>query len=749
MNLHEMQIGNWRAPFSSFRAASSKVFSGEVENSPRLRLLGLATFWLVAIAVAWVGGSPWTWLGGGIAASLGHAFSWHRRQRSLGAWTAVIALMVMGLAVLMRVEILAVFEGNWLPLAHFLLLVQAISSFDVRTRGGLYAGLAMSGIVLFFASQQAFELSFGIFLSGYTALVITFLATTLVEDESQGAKVLKTSRGVPVFGFWSAMAAVVLLVSVFAFLLLPRGESNAVGYQQVSALPITGDPNASQTPPSVLPSTPTEGSGASSDPGLSDDLEPLDSGQPTGGGKSTNTAAGSWEPISSEGSALNSDAFAEIVSSIDEDDVVMHVRSPVASYWRGQVFHSFDGRRWYAKDNLAQVPGTRYIPDHLLKYTQTFFVHEPHPGATFMGYRGVDVLSPDDELYQKSLGRDSSYKVQSVQPGFTPRSLRKDRLGKPNDQYYSLPTSMEGLKGFVDQITAGKQSGFDRAAAIVEYLQRNGQFDESASNQLSYQTNLSDLVEGTPGTSMDFATSTVMMARAAGLPARLAVGYLPGERDPLSGAYSVRGRDAHAWAEIQFQKHGWVPFDGAPRPDLVAGGSTAGGQLAGLKYLFENSVGDDMIRAAVIAPAKLSSALKDSFTSPVSMAIATSVTIAILSVLGWLGIRFMWSKRNSAETRWSYERLQGEQRKEILRVYKQVERLLKKRGIEPRKAGQTLGEYARMAVEQKEAIEDHLLWFTKAAWTAAYNPGWKFTSLDEHRIEEAKIRLKLLKAHLA
>lgn len=57
MEFREMQIGNWRAPFSSCRAAFSKVFSGEVENSLRLRLLGLATFWLVAIAVAWVGGT--------------------------------------------------------------------------------------------------------------------------------------------------------------------------------------------------------------------------------------------------------------------------------------------------------------------------------------------------------------------------------------------------------------------------------------------------------------------------------------------------------------------------------------------------------------------------------------------------------------------------------------------------------------------------------------------------------------------
>ena len=217
-----------------------------MEESLRLRLLGLATFWLVAIAVGWVGGNPWTWLGGGVATSCGYGFSWYRRHRSLGVWPVVMALMVIALAVVMRTEILAAFDGNWLPLAHYLLLVQAIASFDIRTRGGLYAGLVLSGIVLFFASQQAFQLSFGVFLLGYVALLMAFLATAFLEDEAEAAQVQPAAKGTLLVGFWSGAGAAVLLLSVVAFLLLPRGESNAVGYQQVAALPITGDPGGAQ-----------------------------------------------------------------------------------------------------------------------------------------------------------------------------------------------------------------------------------------------------------------------------------------------------------------------------------------------------------------------------------------------------------------------------------------------------------------------------------------------------------------------
>ena len=246
-----------RTLFFLQQASYTPSFGGlgvKVEDSLRLRVLGLATLWLAAIAVAWVGGSPWVWLGGSIAATCGHAFSWHRRNRGLGMWPVVMAALVIALALVMRTEFLAAFDGNWLPLAHYLLLVQAIASFDIRTRGGLYAGLALSGIVLFFASQQAFGLSFGVFLLGYAGLLMAFLARAFLEDETDAAQVAPSIRRKPAFGFWSGVAAVVVLLSVGAFLLLPRGESSAVGYQEAAILPITGAPGGSEPQAQALES---------------------------------------------------------------------------------------------------------------------------------------------------------------------------------------------------------------------------------------------------------------------------------------------------------------------------------------------------------------------------------------------------------------------------------------------------------------------------------------------------------------
>ncbi len=66
-----------------------------------------------------------------------------------------------------------------------------------------------------------------------------------------------------------------------------------------------------------------------------------------------------------------------------------------------------------------------------------------------------------------------------------------------------------------------------------------------------------------------FASAEVVLLRAAGVPARLAVGFSGGTA-AADGWRTVRGSDAHAWVEVWFPGHGWVSSD-----------PTAGATLAG------------------------------------------------------------------------------------------------------------------------------------------------------------------------
>ncbi len=64
------------------------------------------------------------------------------------------------------------------------------------------------------------------------------------------------------------------------------------------------------------------------------------------------------------------------------------------------------------------------------------------------------------------------------------------------------------------------------------------------------------------GYCVQFATAMVMMARYEGIPARMAIGFLPGQE--ADGTYTVVAANAHAWPELFFPKLGWVRFEPTP-----------------------------------------------------------------------------------------------------------------------------------------------------------------------------------------
>jgi type II secretory pathway pseudopilin PulG len=59
-----------------------------------------------------------------------------------------------------------------------------------------------------------------------------------------------------------------------------------------------------------------------------------------------------------------------------------------------------------------------------------------------------------------------------------------------------------------------------------------------------------------------------VMARAAGVPSRVVLGFTPGDQRG-NGEVIVRDKNAHAWVELWIPTQGWVQFDPTPRGDGV------------------------------------------------------------------------------------------------------------------------------------------------------------------------------------
>ena len=130
--------------FTRRRFAPSRLFSDTPEDSLRLRLLMLLTVVWVAISVNWVTGSQWVPLGASLMTSVGHWISWRQRRSPLGYRTIAIATTIVALAIVGREDFVSAPAGDRLPVAEYLVLINAFASFGVRTRGGLYAQLLLS-----------------------------------------------------------------------------------------------------------------------------------------------------------------------------------------------------------------------------------------------------------------------------------------------------------------------------------------------------------------------------------------------------------------------------------------------------------------------------------------------------------------------------------------------------------------------------------------------------------------------------
>ena len=57
------------------------------------------------------------------------------------------------------------------------------------------------------------------------------------------------------------------------------------------------------------------------------------------------------------------------------------------------------------------------------------------------------------------------------------------------------------------------------------------------------------------------STALTVMLRTLGIPAREAVGYVPGPYDPITDLYDIQASDAHAWVQVWFPYYGWQSFD--------------------------------------------------------------------------------------------------------------------------------------------------------------------------------------------
>jgi transglutaminase-like putative cysteine protease len=281
------------------------------------------------------------------------------------------------------------------------------------------------------------------------------------------------------------------------------------------------------------------------------------------------------------------------------DRVVFRVSARRPSFWRGQTFDSWDGRTWTQSDpRSAQLPlnGTVDVPRDTndvgafegRSMRQTFRIETDYSNVVFAAPSLVTVQTdkvveghPDGTAtVYGGFGRGATYTVTSRSFPVTAALLRRtDNQTMPADviRRYAQPApTTDRVNELAKAITASAPTNYDKILAIEAWLGDHVRYSLNAPLSPSGVDIVDDFLFRTRvGWCEQVASSLVVLARSAGIPARLATGFVPGKRDPLSGEFVVRERDAHAWAEAYFAGIGWQPFD--PTASVPLAGDAADG----------------------------------------------------------------------------------------------------------------------------------------------------------------------------
>jgi len=272
-------------------------------------------------------------------------------------------------------------------------------------------------------------------------------------------------------------------------------------------------------------------------------------------------------------------------------------------YWRGIVFHRFDGRTWR---RLKEVPNIDYLPKGRRPVAYTI------------------ALEPHDQRWLFALDRPAEKPRWSrMYADFT---IRRNRPVK-RKKYYDMTAFTEGSKAArwgVEQALQLPAGGNPRSRQLAAELAGDGAgtsvIVDRAKNWLtekdfSYtlrpprlgKNPIDDfLFKSRKGYCEHYASAFAYLMRAAGVPARIVGGYQGGEENPYGNYLIVRQSDAHAWVEVWLDGKGWIRKDPTAfvAPERVAQGASAalpagewpGGEYGGIQgWLRKVSFGWDAV----------------------------------------------------------------------------------------------------------------------------------------------------------
>ena len=284
-----------------------------------------------------------------------------------------------------------------------------------------------------------------------------------------------------------------------------------------------------------------------------------------------------------------------------DDTELFAVHSRLPDYWRIAALDSYsnaDGGQWTLSasgDGNVSVG----LPDTVPKGTlvQQFAIGPLSERWLPAAYRPV-AIDLDGTLVVTSSGtlvtnRDSvsglEYTVASSVPLLRATADEQAATAAPVPAalkpYTQLPSAVPPVIGDTAQLVvkaAAATTPYAEAAALRDWFRdpANGFVYDTSVPASDSGNAIEQFLRDKRGFCVQFASAYAVMARSLGIPARVAVGFTPGDLG-TDGRYHVTTHDAHAWPEVWLAGIGWTHmFDPTPAGagSAVAGGSSLPGE---------------------------------------------------------------------------------------------------------------------------------------------------------------------------
>lgn len=262
------------------------------------------------------------------------------------------------------------------------------------------------------------------------------------------------------------------------------------------------------------------------------------------------------------------------------DRVLFAVESDRQLTWRLGVLDGYDGEAWltppFDTSRLLPVPEGGAIPEPVptvspaqtldVTFTVSDIEFDVVPAVanarTVTGDLAIQ-FDPRTQTFRLPDGRPDEGARYTVTAGVPPTGTELASAPPPGpgvEEFLELPSPPTAVAALLADapVNAWERLQFVRTAFYSNVVAAG------EGNPVPVPPErVTEMLEGQEATPYEIAAGEALLARWAGVPARLGYGYFGGD-EVGSGQREIRPKHGATWLEVYFEGHGWVPIVGTP-----------------------------------------------------------------------------------------------------------------------------------------------------------------------------------------